>query len=119
MNDYMEQREKLIELIIESVNGCARHWAEVIADYLLANGVVVLPCNVGDTVYKVFDGKVWEMKAVAIPMLISSTGAHLSVTCTNYRGAALTYELSDFGKTVFPTREEAEKALEKREGGDE
>lgn len=38
----MTQREKLIELIMVSVGGCARHWAEVIADYLLANGVVVL-----------------------------------------------------------------------------
>ena len=37
----MTQREKLIELIIASVDGCARHWAEIIADYLLANGVTV------------------------------------------------------------------------------
>ena len=41
----MEQREKLIELIIESVRGCARNWAEVIADYLLANGVTVPQCK--------------------------------------------------------------------------
>ena len=32
-------REKLIELIQDSVNGCARHWAEIIADYLLENDV--------------------------------------------------------------------------------
>lgn len=113
----MTQREKLIELLPEAVGKCKgsqgsdNGWGEI-ADYLIANGVIVLPCKVGDTVYKVFDGKVWEMKAVAIPMLISSVGANLSVTCTNYRGAALTYELSDFGKTVFPTREEAERALE-------
>ena len=35
------ERERLIELIIESVDGCARNWAEVIADHLLANGVRV------------------------------------------------------------------------------
>lgn len=35
-------RDRLIELIENAVNGCARHWAEVIADYLLANGVVLL-----------------------------------------------------------------------------
>lgn len=34
-------RDRLIELIIASVNGCARNWAETIADYLLANGVIV------------------------------------------------------------------------------
>ena len=37
----MTERERLIELIQKSVDGCARHWAEVIADYLLANGVIV------------------------------------------------------------------------------
>jgi hypothetical protein len=46
-------RERLIELIQTSVDGCARHWAEVIADYLIDNGVVVPPCKVGQTVYVV------------------------------------------------------------------
>ena len=43
-------KDKLIELIQQSVNGCARNWAEVIAEYLLANGVIVPPCKVGDKV---------------------------------------------------------------------
>lgn len=38
----MTEREKLIELIQNAVNGCARHWAEVIADHLLSNGVKVV-----------------------------------------------------------------------------
>ena len=38
-----KQRERLVELIQASVNGCARNWAEVIADYLLANNVMALP----------------------------------------------------------------------------
>ncbi len=37
----MSDRDRLIELIQNAVNGCARHWAEIIADYLLANGVTV------------------------------------------------------------------------------
>lgn len=36
-------REKLIELIQSSVGGCARHWAEIIADHLIANDVTILP----------------------------------------------------------------------------
>jgi hypothetical protein len=47
----MTERDRLIELIQNAVNGCARHWAEIIADYLLANGVIVPPCKVGDTVF--------------------------------------------------------------------
>ena len=37
----MDVREKLVEIIQKSVGGCARHWAEVIADGLIANGVTV------------------------------------------------------------------------------
>jgi hypothetical protein len=37
----MDVREKLVEIIQSSVGGCARHWAEVIADGLIANGVTV------------------------------------------------------------------------------
>lgn len=37
----MTDREKLIELIQNAVGGCARHWAETIADYLIENGVVI------------------------------------------------------------------------------
>ena len=37
----MDVREKLIEIIQNSVGGCTRHWAEVIADGLIVNGVTV------------------------------------------------------------------------------
>lgn len=39
-------KDRLIELIQNSVNGCARHWAEIIADYLIKNDVVpVVRCR--------------------------------------------------------------------------
>ena len=37
----MDVMEKLVEIIQNSVGGCARHWAEVIADGLIAHGVTV------------------------------------------------------------------------------
>ena len=37
----MTDREKLIELIQAAVNGCSTYWAGLIADHLIANGVVV------------------------------------------------------------------------------
>ena len=37
----MDVRKKLVEIIQNSVGGCARHWAEIIADSLIANGVTV------------------------------------------------------------------------------
>ena len=36
-------KERMIELIQEAVGGCARHWAELIADHLIAHGVTIIP----------------------------------------------------------------------------
>ena len=44
----MDVREKLVEIIQNSVGGCTRHWAEVIADGLIAHGVTVQECKLGD-----------------------------------------------------------------------
>ncbi len=46
-----DMRDRLVELIKDSVDGCANYWAQLIADNLIANGVIVPPCKVGDTVY--------------------------------------------------------------------
>ena len=43
----MDVREKLVEIIQNSVGGCARHWAEVIADGLISHGVTVQECKLG------------------------------------------------------------------------
>ena len=43
----MDVREKLVEIIQNSVGGCAKHWAEVIADGLIAHGVTVQECKLG------------------------------------------------------------------------
>ena len=37
----MDVSGKLVEIIQNSVGGCARHWAELIADGLIAHGVTV------------------------------------------------------------------------------
>ena len=47
----MDVREKLVDIIQNSVGGCARHWAEIIADGLIAHGVTfkdVPDTNVGE-----------------------------------------------------------------------
>lgn len=49
-------KEQIIKLIQEAVNGCARNWAEVITDHLIANGIIFasdinVPCKIGDTVW--------------------------------------------------------------------
>jgi hypothetical protein len=60
----MTERDRLIELLsathteTDNYKEQARLHDEYIADQLLANGVVVPPCKVGDTVYVEFNEKV-------------------------------------------------------------
>lgn len=45
----MSERDRLIELLNTDMSGCDGDYAEELADYLIANGVIVPPCKVGDT----------------------------------------------------------------------
>ena len=52
----MTQREKLVELLNKQVGYTLPIWTapqaiEIMADALIANGVIVPPCNTGDEVY--------------------------------------------------------------------
>ena len=103
-------RDRLIELIQTSVDGCARHWAEVIADYLLENGVLVPTIAIDDTVYRIGqDDKVYEWQ-IAYIQAYKDENVYIDDS-DNY-----IFE-SDIGKTVFLTREEAERALRKEDEG--
>lgn len=113
-------RDRLIELIQNAVNGCARHWAEIIADHLLANGVIVPPCKVGDTVYYLTSiDTAKELNATDIfcgtvqSIAFDGKVVWISVKYTN--GLYYCHKSNDFGKTVFLTKEEEERALKERE----
>lgn len=95
-------RGRLIEMIQNSVNGCARHWAEIVADYLLANGVIVLPCKVGDTVYQMDGVRIYELTILDIS---------LHKNKPYYETESIDFDDNAIGKTVFLTKEEAEQAL--------
>lgn len=77
--------------------------------------VVVLPCKVGDVVYG-FHGE-----KTILPMVAKWIGTNTDGWCIAVHYTPMAprfYRFSDFGKTVFLTREEAEKALEARKDGD-
>ena len=106
----MTVRERLIELLDEcrGIEGIGMELVEKHADLLLANGVIVPPCKVGDTVYVCFSRtRVIECKVARIIIeRIEEIG--MSFIC--YGG--MRFDMRHWGKTVFLTREEAEKALE-------
>lgn len=83
-----------------------------LADHLLANGVIVPPCKVGDTVYYVYKGNT-IVNALVEDWKKEASGDWLFRACFSMNGSSVTLLFGDnkIGKTVFLTREEAEKAL--------
>lgn len=71
--------------------------------------LVMLPCKVGDTVYFALIGRIIEKQVFSIVSFSNSTRIYCGGTSEYFRP-------EDIGKTVFLTREEAEKALRGMEG---
>lgn len=99
-----------IDSLIDSPRG-----AEFIADYLIENGVVVLPCKVGDILWfldydlpKCFICP--EQIVIQDIVLLKNT---MLIRCSS----SITLRTEDFGKTVFLTKEDAERALRKEDEG--
>lgn len=75
--------------------------------------VIVLPCKVGNVVYGLHGER------TILPMVakwIETNADGWTVAAQYTPMAPKFYQFSDFGKTVFLTREEAEKALAEMEG---
>ena len=123
-------KERLTELIygssdkILSIPYISNDGAAALADYLLSEGVILPPCKVGQTVFritKLYNGETIIVEGYAFEFAIT----HESSESDKYRfyfwakpdksHASREYsiwcEFIDFGKTVFLTREEAEQAL--------
>lgn len=83
-----------------------------IADNLLANGVIVPTCKVGDMVYSIVEGIDLVLVGEVYGYVVGRE--HFVFRSTRKGYFALDFTEIDIGKTVFLTREEAEKALAER-----
>ena len=86
-----------------------------IADHLLANGVIVPPCKVGDTVFIIDEGDEGSEPYV-LDVVITAYGYDVSgfwATINLPLGLKMSAHFGErmFGKTVFLTSEEAERAM--------
>ena len=73
---------------------------------------VELPCEVGQKVYSEFEGKIYEGKIRSFSLQDDGT---LWVYIRYYGGLSYYWHaIEDLGKTVFLSREDAEKALAER-----
>lgn len=97
----MADRKKLIELIISS--GQVSGFAGALADHLIANGVTVIPCKVGDTIFEI-DG---EHGIVAHK--VRAVGVVINTTATDDNGNEWQdFYTSEDIDTAYRTRRDAE-----------
>ena len=112
----MTDRERLIEILkkpIYILDGVDPN--EAVADYLLDNGVIVPPCKVGDTVYVIsrYYTGTWEIYSCTVEC-ITKYKSNSFINAVFSRDINFGLNIVEFGKTVFLTPEETEKALAER-----
>lgn len=117
----MTERERLYDLIVDADNeffretpyGTAQERIEKTVDHLLANGVILPPCKIGDEVYRISKRYgCWEV----LPRYVDSL-----TFGRDYTGELVwileTTTDDMLGNTVFLTREEAEEEIRRRKEG--
>lgn len=113
----MTDRERLIDLMIEAkrTEPETGSFTDYLADYLLAHGVVVLPCKVGDKVYLISFNEITSCTVTSIDYNSWGIPTKLFLEKSEYNGFGI-FSMQCTDKTIFLTREEAEKALKERDG---
>lgn len=110
-----DMRDRLVELLqtINNMRLMRKGFGEC-ADYLIANGVIVLPCKVGDTVY--LADEYYHCEAEIEQIVIDENG--ISFEYVQYDRGVDTVEvwddgqfgIEDIGTKVYLTLEDKEKA---------
>ena len=121
----MTERERLVELLMQGdiaaskqgvFNCCmCKREAEILADFLLENGVIVSPVQVGATVYCTDSYRHLIKPLEIIGFEVDYTKRICKYYCSGGDYTPAWFKPAEMGKTVFLTREEAEKALEECE----
>lgn len=114
----MTDRDRLIELLKASIYGNIDEGfygpeldCENVADYLLANGVVVPPCKLGNTVWFLY-GENNILKMVCVGFL--KTNRRLFVEIARNTNVFTTRYHAIWGEEVFSTKEKAELKMKEK-----
>ena len=103
----MTDRNKLIEILQDTLHewecDVSIKTLTEITEHLIENGVICLPCKVGDKIYQTDGIRTYE-----------STIREIEISSTNtvYYTENVAFDDRAIGNSIFLTREEAEKALE-------
>lgn len=120
-------RDRLVELIVNAENSIYQEKPYItdterigkVADHLLAEGVIVPPCKVGQTVFIIDEGDECSSEPYVLGVVITAYGYDFSgfwATLHLPLGLKISARFGErmFGKTVFLTRSDAETALAER-----
>ena len=104
--EEIDMDHEAAETLRQLCRGCDLDRLEELAEADKDERVVVLPCKIGDKLYRVFAGEIFEHRV-----------GSMKYFAIQGRWDIETYPFcpcveSSIGKTIFLTREEAEKALE-------
>lgn len=112
MNDMRDRLVGLMDDFYYSIESITREDIGNIADHLIANGVIVPPCKVGDIVYYL-DGKTIAKDVVHCISVGGRHGANAKgfVHFHDSDKDNITVNFNLFGKTVFLTKDQAEQKL--------
>lgn len=119
-----KQRERLVELIKSAEKEFSNTGKpildieEYVADYLIANGVVVFPHKIGDKIYKNICGEKDTQEYVIVgyycedkPKIVHSQFVYNGKTYDH------NFYVDDEGEYYYTSRAEAENALKERSNG--
>ena len=100
---------------ISEIEAAEAYWKLAELEDKIEQGTLIeLPCNVGDTVYFIDEKRwVWEMVVVEIAILKKNIVCEIG----NRRKEVRSVWKENWGKTIFFTREEAEKRLKELQNG--
>lgn len=108
----MDVREKLVELILStdlSLSYSRESDALNIADVLIANGVTVIPCKIGDEFWTDWVGITKVKCSMLTQKADGSWKGRFSID--NGWGSSVNVSLDEIGKTLFKTKEETKANL--------
>ena len=118
----MTERDKLIQLIQDS--NCVDYWnyytddfkepdpVQTLADYILEDGWVRPPCRLHQTMWGIsWNNRIDECKVSGLTQKVDGSWK-IRLTNLHYKGV-FEITVDDIGKSVFWTKEEAEKEINK------
>ena len=113
-----DMRERLVELLKSTPHvGMSDGVGEMVTDHLIANGVIVPPCKVGQALWFIrtngSNAKIIETDVEKI--VLKHGGLYIKLSCN----AMYETSCNSIGKTVFLTREEAEKEIKESDNNGE